>query len=144
MDALSYRLELGVVGIVWNCIMFGVKPNWIPWGLGSPRALHRGTYSSQQRAGMLECETLESYMMGHVWCHPPPKKVCFFSGKFQLPAPQADFLRCLCMELKGGEWEVGDHSEFFSQNEPVVTYLDPPCRHILGHMTRPAHDGQFV
>lgn len=29
---------------------------------------------------MLECETLESYMMGHVWCHPPQKKCGFLVG----------------------------------------------------------------
>lgn len=82
--------------------------------------------------------------MGHTRDVTPPKKsVFFFSGKFQLPAPQADFLRCLCMEPIGecGKLET---TEFFSQNEPVVTCLDPPCRHILRHMTRLAHDGESV
>lgn len=76
---------------------------------------------------------------------PPPKKVCFFQWEIPTSGSTGRFLAMFVYGAeRGGVWEVGDHSEFFSQNEPVVTYLDPPCRHILRHMTRLAHDGEFV
>ena len=115
MDALSYRLELGVVGIVWNCHHVWRETELIKmrsWEPTSSSSWNIFITTKSWNAGMRNVGVLHD---GSRVMSPPPKKVWFFSGKFQLPAPQADFLRCLCMELKGGECGKLETTRSFSR-----------------------------